>query len=66
MQITNLIVDVCNYLISFIDIRSIYIFSSTSKLAYEFFSDEEFWEKLSKKNFDSFDNNSTWKKFYRE
>lgn len=62
MQVINLLDDICNYIISFIDIRSIYRFSSTSKSIYEFFLDDNFWEKLSKNKFDS-SSNSTWKKF---
>jgi hypothetical protein len=62
MQVIDLLDDICNYLISFIDIRSIYIFSSSSKSINEFFLDDNFWEKLSKNKFDS-SNNSTWKKF---
>lgn len=57
--------DVYHYLISFVDIRSIYIFSSISKSIYEYFLNEKYWENKYKRDFSDIIYNNSWKQSYR-
>lgn len=63
MEIINLNKDVHYYLMSFVDIRSIYIFSSTSKTIYDFFNNE-YWEHKYKLDFPLIQNDN-WKQAYK-